>query len=71
MWKGLRYTSPPAPEEVRHDRMKQPGLTNPYIAEPGVVPDATSRDGSLSPKPAPLQQLAHSFPPSRLIAGQE
>ena len=34
LWKGLRSTSPPAPEEVRHDRVKQRGLTNPYIAKP-------------------------------------
>ena len=33
MWKDLRSTSPPAPEEVRHDRMKQHGLTNSYIAD--------------------------------------
>ena len=47
LWKGLRSTSPPAPEEVRHDRVKQAGLTNPYIVETIGFPQSGTHNGNV------------------------
>ena len=56
LWKGLRSTSPPAPEEVRDDRVKQPGLTNPYIVK--TVADLKNFALYFSREPIPSRKKA-------------
>ena len=61
--KGLRSTSPPAPEEVRDAKVKRRGLTNPYMAK-RLPAGRTHADRAVFPRTAGLMpwQGGHRSP---------
>jgi hypothetical protein len=70
LWQGLRSARPPAHEEVRDDRVNQPGLTNPYIAEcPWSASVETRARTSLAPRHACRRTIPSVRPARRARVG--